>query len=585
MSEKIVTLYRTRLASEKGAVVKDWGGKLSVALVYPNHYRVGMSSLGFQVVYHLLNLRDDVVAERLFLPEEKEMSLHLKAGRDLLSLESQSPLQNFHIIAFSLSFENDYINILKILQLGRIPLLRAQRGENHPLIIGGGITSFLNPEPLADFFDLFLMGEAEANLNEFIGAFNKISRDTSNRQELLEKLALKIESLYVPSLYTIEYNKDGTIKSRSSINKEAHRKITPARPRSRDLKVNRSTIISPDTELADRLLIEVGRGCGRSCRFCAAGFVYRPPRFQKEEEVIECVDSALNENSQIGLLSASILDTPGIGKISSRIIEKGGTFSVSSLRADLLTEEMLEYLKAGGQKSVAIAPEAGSERLRRVINKHLTNKQILDAVRIIAGVGDFSIRLYFLIGLPTETMDDVADILDLVKSIKHHMVKESKSRGKIGRIKLSVNCFIPKASTPFQWFPMESVSSLKEKQKWLKGAFSKEGGVKITFDVPKWAYLQALLSMGDRRVASILLKAHDFDGNWSKAFKHSDLNPDFFVLRPKAYDEILPWEFIDHGINKEYLIKEYRLALKEKESEICRIGECDRCGVCKTPYD
>ena len=585
MSDRIVTLYRTRLASEKGALRKDWGGKISVALAYPNNYSVGMSNLGFQVVYNLLNRRDDVVAERVFLPEEQEMSLHLKAGKGLFSLESQVPLPSFQIVAFSLSFENDYINILKILQLGKIPLLHTERDESHPIVIGGGITSFLNPEPLADLFDLFLMGEAEANLNEFIDTFIGIKKDTSNRHEILKKLSRDIKSLYVPSLYTVEQNKDGTIKSRSVIKKDIPQKIAPAHLHSRNLMINRSTIISSETELADRVLIELGRGCCRSCRFCAAGFAYRPPRMQKEKDLLDFVDKALKDNKEIGLLSASVLDTPGIEKISARIIDKGGAFSVSSLRADLLTEEMLEYLKKSGQKSVAIAPEAGSERLRRVINKHLTDKQITNAARMIAKVGDFSMRLYFLIGLPTETMDDITGILNLVKSIKHHMIKESKSRGRIGGIRLSVNSFIPKAFTPFQWFPMEGVSSLKEKQKWLKKAFSKEGGVKISFDVPKWAYLQTLLSMGDRRVSSILLQAHRFEGNWSKAFKHSDLNPDFFVLRPKSLDEILPWDFIDHGIRKDYLVKEYKLALKEKESDICRVGECDRCGVCKPPHD
>jgi radical SAM superfamily enzyme YgiQ (UPF0313 family) len=279
-----------------------------------------------------------------------------------------------------------------------------------------------------------------------------------------------------------------------------------------------------------------------------------------------------------------VLDTPGIKDIFRDINEKGGKFSVSSLRADLLTEEILEQLKKTGMKSLAIAPEAGSERLRRVINKHLSNDQITNAVTLTARASDFSLKLYFLIGLPTETKDDVDEIYDLVKVIKHHMVKESRDRGRIGRIRLSVNCFVPKAFTPFQWFPMEEVAGLKKKQKWLKKTVEKEGGVSVTFDVPKWAYIQTLLSVGDRRVAPILMLVHKYQGDWSMAFRHSEINPDFFVLRPKGLDEILPWDFIDHGIRKEYLIKEYMLALKEKESEICRVGECDRCGVCR-PID
>ncbi|MFC1819455.1 radical SAM protein [Thermodesulfobacteriota bacterium] len=580
MSDKIASLYRTRLAGEKGTIWKDWGGKLSVALVYPNYYHVGMSNLGFQVVYSILNRREDVVAERAFLPKEQEMSLHLEAGKGLLTLESQSPFQKFDIIAFSLSFENDYPNILKILHLGNIPLLSEERNESHPIVMAGGITSFLNPEPLTSFFDLFLLGEAEANLDEFIGFFKGTTQSHADRQEVLKALAKDINSVYVPSLFHLEYNKDGTIKSRISGKSKIPERIETPYSESPDLPVNRTSILTPETEFADRILIELGRGCGRSCRFCAAGYVYRPPRVHKEEDLLACVNEVMEECGKVGLLSSSVMDTPGIENICGHIIEKGGGFSVASLRADLLSESMLEHLKKTGQRTLAIAPEAGSERLRRVINKHITTDQIIDAVRMIARVGDFSLRLYFLIGLPTETRNDVAEILELVKSIKHHMIKESRSRGKIGRIRLSVNCFIPKAFTPFQWFPMEDIKSLKEKQKWLRKAFSKEGGVNIGFDVPKWAYVQSLLSMGNRRVGSILMLAHKYNNDWSKAFRHSELNPDFFVHRPKSLDEILPWDFIDHGIRKEYLIKEYKLALKEKESDICHVGECDRCGVC-----
>ena len=290
----------------------------------------------------------------------------------------------------------------------------------------------------------------------------------------------------------------------------------------------------------------------------------------------------MKNNRRIGLLSASVSDTPGIGRISGIIVDKGGTFSVSSLRADSLTEELLKNLKRSGQNTVAIAPEAGSERLRKVVNKHLTREQILSAAQLIARTKDFTLRLYFLIGLPTETNEDVADILQIIKAIKHQVIKESSTRGRIGRIKLSINCFVPKPFTPFQWFPMEYISTLKTKQKWLKKALVREGGVNVNFDVPKWAYVQTLLSMGDRRVGSILLLAHELHDDWTRAFRSSQINPDFFVHRPKECDEILPWDFINHGINKEYLLNEYTLALKERESDICHVGKCHRCGVCKT---
>jgi radical SAM superfamily enzyme YgiQ (UPF0313 family) len=567
-------------AREKGTVRKDWGGRISVALVYPNVYRIGMSNLGFQVVYALLNRRQDVVAERFFLPDVQEMSPSMESGKGLLSLESLSPLQKFDLVAFSLSFENDYPNILRILRLGRIPLLSEERDEFHPLIMAGGINTILNPEPLAPFFDLFLLGEAEGVLESFMDLYHELKKAAVNRHERIRALARNASSLYAPCFYRIEYDRIGLIKTRHAIESSIPEKITVGRSNQESLPVRRSTILTPDTEFGGKVLVELARGCGRSCRFCAAGFVYRPPRFHGEEALGPVIEEALEKGQPLGLMSACVSDVPGIENLTRRIVERGGRFSVSSLRADSLTPLMAAHLWKVGQRSIAIAPEAGSERLRRVINKHLTEEQIIDAVRMIAKTGDFSLRLYFLIGLPTETREDVEEIVSLVKRIKHNMVKESVTRGRIRHIKLSVNCFIPKPFTPFQWFPMEDLPSLKEKQRRLKKVLSKEGGVKVSFDVPKWAYLQTLLSVGDRRVSSFLTAAQENRGDWTKIFRKRDLNPDFYVYRPKALDELLPWDFIDHGIRKEHLAKEYKLALRAEESETCRVGECRRCGVC-----
>jgi radical SAM superfamily enzyme YgiQ (UPF0313 family) len=571
----------SEFAPEKGAVRKSWGGRISVAVVYPNVYRIGMSSLGFQVVYSLLNRIQDVVAERFFLPDDREMSLVTERGKGLVSLESHSPLRKFDLVAFSLSFENDYPNILKILDLGKIPLLSEQRNASHPLVMAGGITTFLNPEPLAPFFDLFLLGEAEGMLESFMDRLRELKESTPDRGELLKLLAGEINSVYAPRFYRCEYNQDGTLKSRHVLESSIPEKILVGRSDTGSLPVRRSTIIARNTEFADRVLVELGRGCGRSCRFCAAGYVYRPPRFHEEAVLAPVIEEALAKGESVGLMSACVSDVPGIENLTRLITEKGGRFSVSSLRADSLTPAMVEHLWKVGQKSIAIAPEAGSDKLRRVINKHLSREQIIDAVRLIAKTGDFGLRLYFLIGLPTETRDDVDEILSLVKAIRHQMVKESATRGRIRQIKLSVNCFIPKPFTPFQWFPMEDVSSLKDKQRWLKKALSKEGGVKVSFDVPKWAYVQTLLSRGDRRVSALLLASHAYGGDWMKAFRNSDLNPDFFVHRPRGLEEVLPWDFIDHGIRKEHLVKEYKLALKEKESDRCRVGVCKACGICE----
>ncbi len=584
MSGDIISLYRARLTAEKGTVIKDWGGKLRVALAYPNAYRLGMSNLGFQIVYRRLNHRPDVVAERVFLPEGEEMSLYLRSGKPLLSLESQTPLYQFDVVAFSLSFENDYPNILTQLEMGKIPILQEERQDTWPLVMAGGITTFLNPEPLTPFMDFFLLGEAEKNLDPLLSLLCEARSEVEEKTALMMALVKKVEGLYVPSFYTVKYAEDGTLAAFEPNVSEVPEKITVPRV-SEDAfsgsSVSTSLITTPLVEFGDRALIELGRGCGRSCRFCAAGYVYRPPRFHNEHNLGSCMDKQMLTSSRLGLLSAAVSDTPGIEALTTRIIESGNSFSVSSLRADTLTHRLLMNLKASGQRTVAIAPEAGSERLRKVINKHLTQEQIIASVRTIAGCGDFTLRLYLLIGLPTETEADIQEIVDLIKIIKHHMIKASTPRGTIGRITLSVNCFVPKPFTPFQWFPLEAMESLKGKQKQLRTSLRKTGGIRVNTDIPKWAYVQTLLSMGDRRVSRILLKAHEWGRDWNKALKYSDVNPDFFVYRPKGLTERLPWEFIDHGISKTHLLHERDAALRGVESEPCHVGSCSRCGVCR----
>jgi len=572
-------LHRKRLALETGAVRKDWGGRLSVALVYPNSYALGMSSLGFQVVYDILNRDDRVVAERVFYPDKPETSLPPEGGKGLLSMESRSPLSRFDLIAFSLSFENDDLHVLRVLDWARIPVLQEERDDAQPFVLGGGIRAMLNPEPMAPFFDAFLLGEAEAVLRRFVSRFRESTAAGRTRRESVRDLVPEFPSLYVPSLYRPRYRPDGTLQVLEPLEGGVAERIHPARaPESGGPAV--STVTTPETEFGEKILVELGRGCGRACRFCAAGHVYRPPRFRPESELSACVDRALSITPRVGLLSPAVSDTPGIEALTARIVERGGSFSVSSLRADSLSPRLLEHLARAGQKSVAVAPEAGTERLRRVINKHLSEEEILRAVRSIASVQAFSLRLYLMIGLPTETREDVAGIAGLAKRIRHRMVRESGGRGTIGRIRLSVNCFVPKPFTPFQWFPMAPVKLLKEKQKQLRRALAKTGGVTAAFDVPRWAYVQALLSLGDRRAGKILLAAHRFGGDWKQAFRHSEVNPDFFVHRPRGLDEVLPWDHIDHGIRKDHLAREYGLALAEKESPECRVGFCDRCGVC-----
>jgi radical SAM family uncharacterized protein len=577
---KIPSLYRNRLAQERGTVRKDWGGKISVALIYPNYYQVGMSNLGFHVVYGILNDNPAIVSERAFLPEQEELSIYRRTDRPLLSLESQTPLLRFDLLAFSLSFENDYPNILTILDLSKIPILSKDRGENHPLIVAGGITTFMNPEPLAGFIDCFLLGEGEVIVKEFFQTYLDLPSSAVKREEILRILAEEVEGVYLPSLYRVAYKGDGSIESFEPSIPTIPSRVKAVRQVPFKGPLPRSRIITPSTEFSDTVLIELNRGCGYSCRFCAAGYVYRPPRAIEEEEIFASIEEILAENTRIGLISPTVSDFPGIERLTSYILDKGGNFSVSSLRAGSLTQGLIENLKRSSQKTLTIAPETGSERLRRVINKKLTTEEILEAITLIARTGFFHIKLYFMIGLPTETREDIKDIVSLVKSIRHYLIKESKGRKRIGRIRLSISCFVPKPFTAFQWFPMDTVDSLKEKQKLLKRSLSGEGGIGISFDVPKWAYIQSLLSMGDRRVGQMLLATHRNRGDWRQTFRSSDVNPDFFVYRAKDLNEKLPWDFIDHDIQKSFLQEEYNLALASIESPPCAVGSCNRCGVC-----
>jgi radical SAM family uncharacterized protein len=576
----ITALLRDRLAQERGTITKDWGGKISVALIYPNHYQVAMSNLGFQAVYGILNDNPDIVSERAFLPEQDELALYKRADQALLSLESQRPLRAFDLLAFSVSFENDYPNILTILELAKIPLMSRDRGEDTPLVLAGGVATFMNPEPLAGFIDCFLLGEGEAIVNRFFEVYRDLDLSIITRHEALGILAEKVEGAYCPSLYEVGYNPDGTIRSFAPSVPSIPPTVKAARHLPFDGPPCTSRITTPITEFADARLVELSRGCGYACRFCAAGYVYRPPRSKKEDELVESFENLLAEPTRFGLMAPCVSDVPGIETLTGHILDKGSDFSLSSLRANSLTPGLVKNLRRSTQKTLTIAPETGSERLRRVINKKLTDKEIIDAIVLVARTGFFHLKLYFMIGLPTETREDVKAIITLVKKIRHHLIKESKGRKRIGRIRLSVSCFVPKPFTPFQWFPMDDMESLKEKQKLLKGALSREGGIAITFDVPKWAYVQTLLSLGDRRVGHMLLTAHREGGNWKRTFRSSELNPDFFVYRPKDLNETLPWDFINNGIRKSFLQEEYTLALQGKESPACTVGTCTRCGVC-----
>ena len=559
------------LAAEKGTVRKDWAGKIRIALVYPNHYHVGMSNLGFHAIYRLLNDHQDVVCERVFLPEDNGAT---HGGPR--SMESQRPLGDFDIIAFSISFENDYPNLLTLLTEGGIPRWSSERDTPHPLVIAGGVTAFLNPEPIAPFVDCFLVGEAEPILDLFLDVY----RRHSDKQELLEALAVHVPGAYVPGLYDVAYNPDGTIaefRPKSGVPAKVQRVAVE------DLSYwdTSSIILTPHTTFGDTYLVEAGRGCHHGCRFCATGFVYRPPRFRPKGALENCLENGATRSNRIGMMAAAVLDVPYMEELCQKALHQGVQLSFSSLRADRLTPELVDIFRRSNLKTVTIAPDAGSERMRRVINKGINDQDLLRAADLLVGGGIPNLKVYFMVGLPTETMSDVEAIVALCKQVKHRFLKASRTTKRIGQITVSLNSFIPKPSTPFQWVPLEDVKILKAKIKHVKEGLRRVANVRVHSDVPRWAYIQALLARGDRRTAQLLAAAHENNGNWAKTLKASIINPDFYVYRERPLDEILPWDFIDHGINKAFLIEEYHKALREETTPPCDVGRCKACGVCK----
>ncbi|MBW2320986.1 MAG: TIGR03960 family B12-binding radical SAM protein [Deltaproteobacteria bacterium] len=567
--------FHKRLAeSEIGTIRKPWKGRIKVALVYPNTYHVGMSNLGFQSVYYLLNEMEHVVCERGFLPDNK------KPGAErIITIESGSPISAFDVIAFSVSFENDFPNLLTIIEKARLPLRSNDRDPPHPLIIAGGVAFFLNPEPVATFVDCFLIGEAEAILPRF---FDTALPELLNqdRTSCLKTLACNVPGAYVPAFYTVTYHSDGTFRT---FEPKCDVPVKIERSFLKDLSQTPtcSTILTPDTTFDRTFLIEVGRGCPHGCRFCSTGFVYRPPRFRPLSLLQTCLQHGVSMTDQIGLVGAAVSDHPEIHKLCDQKFEKNIRISFSSLRADALSPQLLSVLRESKVKTATIAPEAGSQRMRNIINKGISEEDILTAAETLVAQGIPNLKLYFMVGLPLETMDDVEAIVTLCKQIKHRFLKSSRARKRIGEITVSLSSFVPKPFTPFQWLAMDDMGSLKKKIKTVKQGLKRVANVRVHADVPRWAYIQALLARGDRKVAQILSLAHKNRGNWPKTFKESPINPDFYVLRERSLDEDLPWDFIDHGINKSFLKQEYQRALQGKTSPPCPMESCTICGVCK----
>lgn len=545
-----------------------------VAIVYPNTYFVGMSNLGLHIIYEEINLRNDSVCERIFLPEKKELEAYDKTKTSLMSVETQRPMHQFDVVAFDVTFEMDYFHIPLMLRHGRVPIMGKDRTEFDPIVIAGGPCATFNPEPFADFIDAFIIGEGEGIVSRVLDIIRDGKMEGLDRHAILRQLA-NISGVYVPSLYVPIYSEDGEFKGYD---------IVEGAPKTikrhfEMLTSGGETVVATNyTEFGAMYIIEVARGCGRHCRFCMAGYCFRVPRVRPLDILKEGVDRAEKLGKKVGLMGAAISDYPEVDELVTYIRSKDMRYSCASLRADSLTQAVVDGLADSGQKTITIAPETGSERLRRVINKGISEEHLKNAATLSAKSGIQHMRLYIMIGLPTETDEDIEAIVGLAERTQAHMAEV----GCKGRLTLSINPFIPKPFTPFQWMAMDNQKTVEKKLQYIKKALQKNRRIEVLVESPKEAYIQGVLARGDRRLGAVLAACAADRG--SKSFKAemkaAGLDMDEMNYRERSFDEFLPWSHLDMGMDDGYLEMEWKRSVDEAYTPPCVQG-CKRCGVCK----
>jgi radical SAM family uncharacterized protein len=572
---------------EWNSVVKDWDNiAIKIALAYPDTYEIGMSNLAVPILYDILNRQPDVLAERAYAPWVDMEAVMRQRNIRLFSLESRHALGEFDIIGFSLGYELTYTNVLNMLDLAGIPVLAADRADEHPLVIAGG-SCCLNPEPMADFIDAFVIGDGEEVILEFLDTYRGESR--RGKKELLKKLA-GVKGVYVPGLYEVKYQADGLIKSIKPNVPEAGKKIErrivntlpppPERP------------VVPYIEVIhDRGTIEIQRGCSRGCRFCQAGMIYRPVRERPHEEVLQASGDLISGcgYDEVSLLSLNTSDYAGIDVLVNKLVQHypNLTISLPSLRLDKSSVSLVESLPTRSRTGLTFAPEAGSERLRTSINKALREESLLEAAATAFERGWTGLKLYFMVGLPTETLEDVAGIVTLVDKVR---AEGRKSDGKKPMLRISVATFVPKPHTPFQWSPQENEASLQAKHTVLQNGLSRKG-TRFSWEDPGTSLLEAVLARGDRRLGEVIRHAwklgSKFDAwseyfrleNWINAFSDAKLDPAFYARRERSTDEMLPWSHITTGVSDDFLKRELKHAREGRETPDCRNNPCNTCGL------